>query len=239
MNKILIVANWKMNPKTGAEAQELFDAIGKGVSEIDGAEVVICPPFIYLSQLETKNYELKTGAQNCFWENQGAFTGEVSPTMLKNLGCSYVILGHSERKSNLGETLEMVSKKVRAALAAGLIPVVCIGEKFEQEMSAVLKDITLGQTSKLILVYEPEWAISTNKGATAATPEDCGQAIESMRKIAKKMFGAIQIPILYGGSTNSKNIRGFIESGAQGALVGSASLDAQEFIQLVKNAVTG
>lgn len=238
MNEILIVANWKMNPSNSKDAWDLAEAVKQGVAGVQGAKVALCPPFVFIPQiLPTKNVEL--GAQDCFWEDPpagGAFTGEISPSMLKNLGCSYVILGHSERKKYLGETLEMVNQKVKAALAAGLIPVMCIGEKTEQEMRQALNDISPEQASKLVLVYEPEWAISTNKNAAAATPEDCGRAIELMQKIAKEMFGDIQIPILYGGSTNSKNIKGFIESGAHGALVGSASLDAREFIQLVKNA---
>jgi len=235
VEKLLIVANWKMNPGSSKEAWDLAEGIKKGVAEVQDAKVVLCPPFVFMPQiLPTGNVEL--GSQDCFWENQGAFTGEVSPSMLKNLGCSYVILGHSERKNNLGETLEMVNKKVKAALAAGLNAVVCIGEKLEREMREVLKDIAQEQAQKLVLVYEPEWAISTNKGAAPATPENCGRAIELIRKVAKEMFGDIQIPILYGGSTNSKNIKGFIESGAQGALVGSTSLDAQEFIELVRNA---
>lgn len=240
-NNILIVANWKMNPSTPTEAQQLFAAVGKGISDIVGAEVVICPPFVYLSQLKTINYpstklragKLQTGSQNCFWEDNGAFTGEVSPSMLKNLGCSYVILGHSERKSNLGETREMVAKKVRAALSANLIPVVCIGEQIEKEMNVIFHSIKNSKlkNKKLVLVYEPEWAISTAPNAKPDTSEHAQKAIARIKKIAGN-----DIPILYGGSTNSKNIRAFIESGTQGALVGSASLDAKEFVQLVKNA---
>jgi len=243
MKKTTIVANWKMNPGSSKEAWDLAEAVKRGVAEIRDVKVVLCPPFVYLSALIEGGSAfaqgfggLAFGSQDCFWEDQGAFTGEVSPSMLRELGCSYVILGHSERKNYLGESFEMINKKIKAALAAGLIPVVCIGEKLEQEMREVLKAVTPEQARKLVLVYEPEWAISTNKGAAPARPEDCGRAIALMAKVAQEMFGDIQIPILYGGSTNSENIKGFIESGAQGALVGSASLDAQEFIELVKNA---
>ncbi len=236
MNRILIVANWKMNPGSSKEAWDLAEGIKMGVAGVQGVKVVLCPPFVFVPQiLPSENVEI--GGQDCFWEDQGAFTGEVSPMMLKNLGCSYVILGHSERKSHLGETSEMISRKIKAALAAGLIPVACVGAAIEQEMRVALSGMTKEEAKNLILVYEPEWAISTNNGAAAANPEDCKQAIELMRKIAVEMFGDIQIPILYGGSTNNKNVRGFIESGAQGALVGSASLDAKEFVQLVRNAV--
>lgn len=241
MIKILIVANWKMNPKTSKDARDLAEAVKRGVAGVRGAKVVLCPPFIYLSALiESASASaqgfggLAFGSQDCFWEDQGAFTGEVSPSMLRGLGCSYVILGHSERKSNLGETLEMVNRKVKAALAAGLIPVVCIGEHIKLELQKVLKDLNNKDRKRSVLVYEPEWAISTAPHAKPDTPEHAKRAIAQIRKIAGS-----DIPVLYGGSTSSKNIKGFIESGAQGALVGSASLDAKEFVRLVKSASIG
>ncbi len=248
MQKTIIVANWKMNPQSLKEAQELFDAVAQGVKDVDGAEIVACPPVVYIPALRHTSYSMLLGAQNCFWTKSGAFTGEISPAMLRDLGCTYVILGHSERKNYLGETYEIINKKVKAVLREGLIPVVCIGEKerqgahgnskeLERQMRDVLKEITRVQAKDIVLCYEPEWAISTNKGAAAAAPEDCAQSIASMREIVKELFGDLQFPILYGGSTNSENIRGFIGSGAQGALVGFASLDAEEFIQLVKNAL--
>lgn len=252
MKKILIVANWKMNPQSLKEAQELFDSVARGVKGVDDREVVICPPFVYLSDVKGQMSGVQLGAQDCFFEQKGAFTGEISPLMLKDIGCEYVILGHSERKNYLGETYEMINKKVKTALRSGLIPVVCIGEKerqgsnenrgeLEQQMRQALRGVKEKESKNLVLCYEPEWAISSNpgragKGAAAAIPKDCAQAISYMRTIAKELFRDVDIPILYGGSTNSKNIGSFIQSGAQGALVGSASLDAQEFIQLVKNA---
>ena len=251
--KPLIVANWKMNPTNIQEAQELFKAVGKGVSEVDGAEVVICPPFIYLGQLKTKNYKLQTGAQNCFWEDQGTFTGEVSPRMLKNLGCSYVILGHSERKNYLKEDASEINRKVLAAVKANLIPIICIGEteknssenrqQIEHQVKSILGDVRYAQTKGMVLTYEPEWAISSNEDAQPATPQDCQNAIRFMRDTLADMFGmevADGMPILYGGSVDSKNIASFMKDGeAQGALVGSASLDAKEFVALVKNAAVG
>lgn len=232
MQKTIIIANWKMNPGSSPEAWDLAEAVKKGVADVKGVQVVLCPPFVFVPQI-LPSESVEIGGQDCFWEERGAFTGEVSPSMLKNLGCSYVILGHSERKSNLGETLEMVNKKLRAALAAGLTPVVCVGEHIEQELKEILKDLNENDLKRSVLVYEPEWAISTSPNAKPDTPEHAQKAIAQIKKIA-----GFDIPVLYGGSTNSKNIKGFIESGAQGALVGSASLDAKEFIQLVRNAVS-
>jgi triosephosphate isomerase (TIM) len=252
MNTVYIVANWKMNPDTAAEAQRLFDAVAKGVENIGGVEVVICPPFVYLSAINSLNSlrahnrqsAIKLGAQDCFWKKEGAYTGEISPVMLKDLGCSYIIIGHSERKNYLGETFEAIHKKLKEALECGLTPVVCIGEKergdskeeIEKQMRTILKDISLEEAPRVVLAYEPEWAISSNKNAQAAHPEDCAGSIQYMADISKELFKDIEIPILYGGSTNSKNIEGFIEAGASGALVGGASLKAEEFISLVKNA---
>ena len=122
-----LIANWKMNPATIKEARKLFDNIYQGVKDLS-AEVVICPPSIYLPNLEFEALNLHLGGQNCFWEQSGAFTGEISPEMLKNIGCKYVILGHSERRQYLGETDEMVGKKFKAVIKAGLIPILCIGE---------------------------------------------------------------------------------------------------------------
>jgi len=247
MKKTIIIANWKMNPQDPILAARLGDALESGLKKIGNVEVVICPPFIYIPLLKFLLDSFKLGAQDCFWEQSGAFTGEISAAMLKSLGCEYVILGHSERKNYLGETHEMINKKVKAALQAGLIPVVCIGEKerrgatgnkgeLEKQMREVLNGVTSVQAQRLVLTYEPEWAISSNKGAVAARPEDSAQSFKFIRDMLKEMFGDMQIPLLYGGSTTSKNIKDFIDAGAQGALVGSASLNANEFIELVKNA---
>lgn len=230
--KTLIIANWKMNPTTVKEAVDLAFALNKGVKDIQGVDVVVCPPSVYLDKFQDSGFTFHVGAQNCFWESPptggGAFTGEISPAMLKALGCSHVILGHSERKKYLYETAEMINKKLKAVLQTGLTPVVCIGEHIEQEMKEVLRGID--NTSNIVLVYEPEWAISTSENARPATPEDCKEAIEKMRSM-------LNVPILYGGSVDSANIAHFIKEGdAQGALVGSASLKAEEFIALVKEA---
>jgi len=229
--KILIVANWKMNPVDSSDAAKLFGRVANEVNSIKKVEVVLCPPFPFIFQLTAYEPTMRIGAQNCFWEQEGAFTGEISPAMLKALGCSYVILGHSEREKHLSETNEMVNKKLKAVLRAELTPIVCIGEHIEQEMKEVLEGVD--NTSNIVLVYEPEWAISTSEEARPSTPEDCKEAIEKMRNIRNA-------PILYGGSVDSTNITHFLKKGgAQGVLVGSASLKAEEFISLVKEADSG
>ena len=231
MKKILIVANWKMNPIDSSDAAKLFGRVANEISSSKKAEVVLCPPFPFIFQLTAHEPDIRIGAQNCFWEQEGAFTGEVSPAMLKALGCSHVILGHSEREQHLGETNKMVNRKLKAVLQAGLTPVVCIGEHVEEEIKEVLEGID--DTSSIVLVYEPEWAISTSENARPSTPENCKEAIEKIRSI-------LNVPVLYGGSVDSTNITQFIkEGGVQGALVGSASLKPEEFIALVKNAVSG
>ncbi len=227
----LFIANWKMNPHTLQEAQQLFLAIHKGLEGVKDVDVVICPPFPFIPQILNTKYQIQVGAQDCFWEQEGAYTGEVSPLMLKNLGCSHVLLGHSERRK-LGETSEMIAKKVQAVLDVFLIPVVCIGEGIEKEMEVILKNIKEADILKIVFVYEPEGAISTEPHAKPASLEQLDHAVRAMRAFLSK-----SATILYGGSVNSKNIQGFMEKGIQGALVGAASLDAQEFVQLAKNAV--
>ncbi|MBI2577417.1 MAG: triose-phosphate isomerase [Candidatus Wildermuthbacteria bacterium] len=255
MMKPLIVANWKMNPATAKEALALAKEINGNAEKIN-AEVVLCPPFPYLPIIYAKKLKnICLGAQDCFWESPpaggGAFTGEVSPAMLKNIGCKYVILGHSERKKYLGETYVMINKKLKAVLKARLAPVVCIGEKeplsetakgeAESQMAQIFAGISAGEMQSAVLAYEPEWAISTNPGAKPATPEGARLSVEYMREILFRLFGdelAKNAKIMYGGSVASHNIKGFMDkAGIQGALVGSASLNAPGFVQLVKNAI--
>lgn len=228
--KPLIIANWKMNPANSKDAFDLALAVQNGLQRV-GVNVVLCPPFVYIPQLLASD-NVFIGAQDCFWEQEGAYTGEVSPQMLKNLGCSYVILGHSERKK-LGETLKMTAQKTQAALLANLVPVVCIGEHITEEMKSILKEIPSKDVSRIVFVYEPEWAISTQPNAKPATPKEAQAAFKKMRSLLLETS-----TLLYGGSVNSKNIKEFMEAGAAGALVGAASLDAQEFILLAKNAVS-
>ncbi len=239
--KPLIVANWKCNPTTLKGAKQLFDLVKKGVKNFKNAEVVICPPFPYLSMIGMASRSgVKLSGQDVFWEEKGAYTGEISPKMLKDLGCKYVIIGHSERRRYLKETDEMVNKKIKAVLKTGLRPILCI-EKISQlrehqrsvKMNEVhrlkkgIKGITKKDFKKIILAYEPVWAIGTGKAC--GIPE-AKKVNLSIRKILKENV------LLYGGSVNSQNAVDFIKKAKfQGLLVGGASLNAQEFIKLVKN----
>lgn len=225
MNKIFIVANWKMNPSTIQEAKFLFDSVLEGIEEIKKVEIVVCPPFIYIPLLQEKD-NIKLGAQNAFFEQKGAFTGEISSTMLKNLGCSYVIIGHSERRKIQEEINEVIAKKVKAVLEAGLKPILCIEDVSQLKYS--LGDITEEELNNLILAYEPVFAIGTGK------PCSIEKAKEMREMIEKELHKSI--PILYGGSVNSTNAQPYIkEAGFQGLLIGGASLNSLEFLKIVKS----
>ena len=250
MVKKIIIANWKMNPVMLKEARRLFDKVKKGVRRAKNVEVVICPPFVFLADLKPKTYKLKPqlGAQNVFWQEKGAFTGEISPAMLKELGVTHVIIGHSERKKWLGETDEMINKKVKAVLKAGLTPILCVGEWereaageipriVEEQVRAALKGIKKGDFKNGIIAYEPVWAIGTGR---AETPDNATRAALYIRRIVKGVLGsntAEKIRVIYGGSVNSQNAALFIAKdirGMEGMLVGGASLNAEEFIKIVK-----
>jgi len=256
--KYLIVANWKCNPPTLKEAEKLFSLIREGVKNIKNAEVIVCPPFIYIARIQNTGYKIqdtrykiRIGAQDCFWENPptggGAFTGEISPAMLKNLAVKYAIIGHSERRKYQKETDEMVNKKLKAALKAGLTPILCVGskkrgEKGNQEMKVQLESALTGikraELEKIVFTYEPVWAISTTKRSIVATPENTkGEAI-FIRKILTKLFDktiAQKARVIYGGSVDNTNIRDFIEKAQMdGVLIGAASLRPDDFIAAVK-----
>lgn len=244
--KPLIVANWKMNPTSLAEAKRNFEIIKQGVKSVRNVEAVVCAPFVFLSAL-IPDKNLKLGAQDCFWEEKGAYTGEISPSQLLDLGCQYVILGHSERRRYLKEETELVNQKIKATLKAGLKVIFCVGSETKKpgkEMKHQLKKGLAGLDksifSKLILMYEPVWAISTTKNKVIATPKEARQGGGYMRKVLAGLFGretARAAKIIYGGSVDSKNILGFLEEGEMaGGVVGAASLDPQEFVRTVKNA---
>ena len=224
--KPLIIANWKMNPANSKQAFDLAQKITKGVKGVN-AKVVLCPPLVFIPQLlATKNVEI--GAQNCSWEQQGALTGEVSPTQLKSLGCTYAILGHSERKKYVGETLSMTQAKVTTALKIELKVLLCVENI--RELQAIYKSTK--SFKNVVVVYEPSFAIST-QGGKRESPVDIAKMVEKIRKVIGK-----NVPVLYGGSVDAKSIAGIMAKGdVQGALVGAASLKAQEFIKLVKNSV--
>ncbi len=246
--KPLVVANWKCNPITLKEAKELFVLIGKWIKETPKVDVVICPPFVYLPILNPKELavDLSLGGQDSFWEEKGAFTGEISPTMLLNLGCEYVILGHSERRINLKENDAMINKKIKAALKAGLKVIFCVGGKSRnmKEAPSQLKKGLAGlkkqgfKSSDLIIVYDPVYAIST-MGGKVVTPEEVLVGIISIKKILNQVFGkefSSEIKIFYGGGVNSENAKDFItKSRADGLVVGGASLNAEEFLKILKS----
>lgn len=231
----LVVANWKMNPSSLAEAKDLFGAIEKGVSDINNTEVVICPPFPYVSEMQNIKRKIKIGSQNCFWEDNGAFTGEISPKMLKDLGIEYVIVGHSERRKYLQETDEMINKKIRAALYANLKPILCIGESAEEKEGGRTKDVILAQlrqdldgiSEALIIAYEPVWAVGTGM---ACVVSDAKEANLFLRDNTQNSI------LLYGGSVNGQNAKGYIaDAGFQGLLVGGSSLYEEEFLKIIKS----
>lgn len=221
--KKIVVANWKMHPNTLAEAEDLLRAsIG----------AIVCPPFVYLEALSKIDLGTVLGAQNCHWEDEGAFTGEVSPKMLKNLGVKYVIVGHSERRWKMGETDEMINKKLEAVLKNEMTPILGIGERNKNDNR---KEILTAQLNtdlegidpvRIIIAYEPVWAIGTGD---AETPE---HAIEAVG-IIKGVVG--DAPILYGGSVDSKNVGYFISRPEiAGVLAGGASVDKEEFEKIIK-----
>lgn len=250
--KKIIVANWKMNPETLKEAQRMLLGLKAGVKN-SKADVVICPPFVYLSEAKKafkRASNIKIGSQNCFWESKGAFTGEISPKMLKDLGVKYVILGHSERVMVMGETNEMTAKKVKAVLLAGLTPVVCIGETIEErnqsitfqviemELKESLKNIKKQQAEKLVIAYEPLCAISTNQGLIC-TQDDALTMALYIKKLIGEIYGKKakdNVRVLYGGSVIADNAKSYLENEAiDGLLIGGASLNIKEFLSIVKN----
>jgi triosephosphate isomerase len=219
--KPLIVANWKMNPQTLVKTKKLFNVAKKEIGAVKGVEVVVCPPVVYLSKLSG----LTLGAQNCFWKDKGAFTGEISPFMLKDIGCKYVIIGHSERRRYFKETCAMVNKKLKAALANNLKPILCIDSI--NQVKRGLKGISKKEIKKIVIAYEPIFAIGTGKACSIAKAKKMNFSI-------RKILGE-EAAILYGGSVNSKNAKDFIEKAQfQGLLIGGASLNPKEFVKIIK-----
>jgi len=229
--KLLIVANWKCNPTTLAEAKRLFNSVKKELKNIKNVEIVICPPFVYLPVLgasaSAKGYGgLASGSQDCFWEQSGAYTGEISPRMLKDLGCQYVITGHSERRKYQNETDLIINRKIKAALKEGLKVILCI--EMISQIRKDLRGISEKDFKNLILAFEPVSAIGTGRPYSV---ELAKRVNSSIQRIFEK-----NIPIiLYGGSVDSGNAKNYIkEAGFQGLLVGGASLDSKEFVGIIK-----
>ena len=247
----LVAGNWKLN-KTVAEARQLVEEMLPGLQAIPSVENLVCPPFMALPAVAEllKGTKVAVGGQNVYWEDQGAFTGEVSPPMLAEY-CQYVIIGHSERRAYFGETDQTVNRRVKAALAHQLIPVVCVGETLEEnesgrtnqvvarQMRDGLAGLEIPDPSKLVIAYEPVWAIGTGK---AAYPDDASRVIgKVIRPALAELFGSQisqGVRVLYGGSVKPANAADFFqEEEVDGALVGGASLKAADFIGITQAAV--
>jgi triosephosphate isomerase len=249
MRPPLIAGNWKMNGLL-KEARDLAGGLRKELgSNAGGPEVLVCPPFLALAAVrETlEGSPIQIGAQDVHWEPKGAFTGELSTAMLKEVGCSAVILGHSERRHIMGETNEMVNRKLKACLSAGLLPIVCVGELVEERNMGVTREVVERQFSKgydglapeevakSVIAYEPVWAIGTGK---TATPRQAEEVHHYLRKLVTQKSGEAVgqgIRILYGGSVSPDNVKDLMaEEDIDGALVGGASLKVDSFLKIVR-----
>ncbi|MBI2670210.1 MAG: triosephosphate isomerase [Candidatus Yanofskybacteria bacterium] len=263
MNKI-IIANWKMNPVNLEEALELFKFSVAEASKHQNLKVVICPPFVYLEELarqvpavNRQSSSISLGGQDLFWEKSGPYTGEVSIDMLKNFGVTHVLVGHSDRRYKIGETDEVINKKIGAALGAGVTPVLLVGERnrgddrkqvLETQLTADLAGLTADQVGKVLITYEPVWAISTTPGAEPDTPENTLEAIKIIQELlgfglaysaevasAAKAGQVSGFRFLYGGSINKKNVADFLKyPEIFGAVIGGASLRKKEFGDVLK-----
>jgi len=249
--KKLVAGNWKMNT-TLAEAKALAAAVAQGIGSSWAVDVAVCPPFPWLLSVAEviRGSAVALGAQNVHYEKKGAFTGEVSPAMLKECGCEYVIVGHSERRHILGETDAAINHKAHTALEEGLHVILCVGETlaerernlqervFQRQVYAACAGLTDDQFARLVFAYEPVWAIGTGK---VATPEQAQQAHQNIRLRMGQLYGekiAAALPILYGGSVTPENGGGLMtQPDVDGALVGGASLKADSFLAIVRSAV--
>jgi len=252
MRKPFVAGNWKMNTDSETSVS-LAEAIAAGTMGLAGEEVdvAVCPPFVYLGSVfeAVSNSRIAVGAQNVYFERKGAFTGEVSVSMLKDIGCTYVLCGHSERRHILEETDEMVNKKVGAAISGGLLPIMCVGELLEQREAGLTVEVVSRQVkaglaglgeekvSAVTLAYEPVWAIGTGR---TATPEQAQEVHAVMRDFVGELFGvglSDEMRILYGGSVKPGNAALLMrEKDVDGLLVGGASLSAEDFIEIIKAA---
>lgn len=246
--RILIAGNWKMN-KTATEAAALVTEIKRDVFDVDNVDILVCPPFTALAVVGDviRDSNVSLGAQNMYFEDKGAYTGEVSTTMLKDCGCTHVIIGHSERRTIFNESDETINKKVKKALEADLIPVLCIGEKLKEreanktfevitnQLEGDLADIDSDNMKKIIVAYEPVWAIGTGKTATSEQAQEAHAFIRNLIKEKYDSGVADGIIILYGGSMKPANVEELIsQPDVDGGLIGGASLEAASFVELVK-----
>lgn len=248
MRKPIIAGNWKMN-KTASEAKAFAQAVKNSLPSIEKVDSVIGSPALFLETLvsEAKGTELQIAAQNCYWENAGAFTGETSPAALADLGVQYVIIGHSERRDYFHETDEEINKKAKAIFANGMTPILCCGESLETyeagqtaawiegQITKGLADLSAEQVSSMVIAYEPIWAIGTGKSADANIADEiCGV----VRSTVEKLYGsevAQKVRIQYGGSVKPENIAEYMaKENVDGALVGGASLQPESFLKLLE-----
>jgi len=247
MRTPLIAGNWKLF-KTIAESVEMVNELKPLVSGVKGVEIVVAPVFTALSSVSATldGSAIKMSAQDCFWEEEGAFTGEVSPKLLRDAGCSYVIIGHSERRLYFGETDETVNRKTQAAVAAGLTAIVCVGETLEQreeratftvvgkQIRGALAGFTEDAFKRIVIAYEPVWAIGTGKTATNEQAQAVHVFIRNLITMSIGQQVSDSIRILYGGSVKPDNIKGLMaQPDIDGALVGGASLKAASFAEIV------
>lgn len=250
MRKKMIAGNWKMNKST-RDAIELANGIKRDLSQATDISIVVCPPYTALDEVSEVLYEsnILLGAQNMHWEDSGAFTGEVSSFMLKELNCTFVILGHSERRQLFHETDEDVNKKTRTALKHNLTPIICVGETLEEREKNVTFQVIEGQINnslkglsaqdviKIIIAYEPVWAIGTGKTATPQQAQEVHAFIRGFLKQKYSQNESKNILILYGGSVKPSNTKELmLEQDIDGALVGGASLNIKDFCEIVNNA---
>ena len=248
--KTIIAGNWKMN-KTATETKKFAEELKAIMPRAKWCETVVCVPYVNIpAALKAfKDMRVSVGAENLYYEPSGAFTGEVSAEMLKDLGVKYVIIGHSERRQYFGETDIIVNKKVRAALEAGLHPIICVGESLEQremdvtmelialQVKSALSGISAEKARKCVIAYEPIWAIGTGKTATA---EQAGEVCTAIRAVIRSLYGARvarSITIQYGGSMNPKNAAELLAQGdVDGGLIGGAALKADQFVEIINAA---
>ncbi|MBP5228366.1 MAG: triose-phosphate isomerase [Kiritimatiellae bacterium] len=250
MRRKIVAGNWKMN-KTASEAAELINGIKQAAAGIDAVDIVVCPPFTDLKDAAAAcaGSNVALGAQNIHWAESGAFTGEISAAMLKDLGVAYVIIGHSERRQYFGETDTTVNQRTKAALAAGLTPIVCVGETLEERDSGKMKDVIVRQVkeglaglgddlAKIVIAYEPVWAIGTGRTATPAQAQEVHALIRLT--LAELSSGAIAntIRIQYGGSMKPANAKELMDQpDIDGGLIGGAALKADSFADIIKAAL--
>lgn len=252
MRKPFVAGNWKMNTDSHVSV-DLAKAVASGSAELAGnsVSVAVIPPFVYLQSVAqaVSSFHVAVGAQDVYCEEKGAFTGEISPAMLKDVGCTYVLCGHSERRHVLGETDDLINRKMRAALSGGLLPILCVGELLDQrdagqtetvvaeQVRAGLAGLSAEKLSAVTIAYEPVWAIGTGR---TATPEQAQEVHAFIRSLLAETYGqeaAQEMRILYGGSVNAGNARQLMSAeDVDGSLVGGASLKVDEFVKIIRAA---